>query len=44
MPVFVGCVTLAAGLLLMAAPGRVSGLLGLEDQEPALRIGADEIA
>ena len=41
---FVGCVTLAAGLLLIAGPGRVSGLLGLEGQEPALRvIGASDL-
>ena len=41
---FVGCVTLAAGLLLIAGPGRLSGLLGLEGQEPALRvIGASDL-
>jgi hypothetical protein len=37
MPVFVGCVTLAAGVTLVAAAGRVTAALGLEGQETAVR-------
>ena len=44
MPTFVGCVTLAAGVTLIAAPGRSAALLGLEGQEPAMRaIGASDL-
>jgi hypothetical protein len=44
MPAFVGGVTLAAGLSLLAAPRRTAALLGLEGQEPALRaIGASDL-
>lgn len=37
MPVFVGGVTLVAGVVLLAAPGRVSGRLGLDGEDAALR-------
>ena len=44
MPAFVGCVTLAAGAGLVASPGTVAGPLGLQGQEPALRlIGASDL-
>jgi hypothetical protein len=36
-PTFVGCVTLVAGTTLVAAPQRMSGPLGLEGQDTALR-------
>ncbi len=38
MPQFVGGVTLVAGAVLVAAPDRVAGPLGLDDQDPALRL------
>jgi len=45
MPVFVGCVTLAAGLALVSAPGRMAGLLGLTGQDAAVRaIGVSDLA
>ena len=45
MPVLVGCVTLAAGVALVAAPGRASGPLGLDGQETAIRaIGLADLA
>jgi len=37
LPVFVGYVTLAAGAALAAAPGRVTGPLGLDGQDMAVR-------
>ena len=37
LPVFVGCVTLAAGAGLALAPSRVTGPLGLEGQDMAVR-------
>ena len=44
LPAFVGGVTLVAGLALLAAPGRVGGRLGLDDQDAALRaIGASDL-
>ena len=44
MPVLVGCVTLAAGAELLAAPRRTAALLGLEGQETAFRlIGAADL-
>ncbi len=44
VPVFVGCVTLAAGAALLVAPGRLSGPLGLHGQETALRaIGLSDL-
>jgi len=44
MPTFVGCMTLAAGVAMVAAPGRSAALLGLEGQEPAMRaIGASDL-
>jgi hypothetical protein len=44
MPRFVGGVTLVAGAVLLAAPDRLSGALGLEGQDPALRlIGASDL-
>jgi hypothetical protein len=44
MPVFVGCVTLAAGVALIAAPGRATGALGLEGQDTAVRLlGASDL-
>jgi hypothetical protein len=44
VPVFVGLVTLAAGSALLAAPGRASGLLGLDGQDTALRaIGVSDL-
>lgn len=44
VPGFVGCVTLAAGAALLAAPGRVSGPLGLDGQDAALRaIGVSDL-
>jgi hypothetical protein len=44
MPVFVGCVTLAAGVALVAAPRLATGPLGLDGQETAMRaIGASDL-
>ena len=44
MPVFVGCVTLAAGAALVVAPGRATGPLGLEGQDTAVRaIGVSDL-
>ena len=44
MPQFVGYVTFVAGAALLAVPGRVSGPLGLDGQDPALRlIGASDL-
>jgi len=44
MPVFVGCVTLVAGTALAAAPGRVTGPLGLDGQDLAVRaIGVSDL-
>jgi hypothetical protein len=44
MPVFVGCVTLAAGAALAIAPGRLTGPLGLDGQDAALRaIGVSDL-
>jgi hypothetical protein len=44
LPVFVGCVTLATGAALAAAPGRVTGPLGLEGQDVAVRaIGVSDL-
>ena len=44
LPVFVGCVTLAAGAVLAIAPGRVTGMLGLEGQDTAVRaIGVSDL-
>jgi hypothetical protein len=44
MPGFVGWVTLGAGTALVAAPGRVSGPLGLAGQDVALRaIGLSDL-
>ena len=44
MPVFVGCVTLAAGAALVAAPGPVTRLLGLDGQDTAMRaIGLSDL-
>ena len=41
---FVGSVTLVAGAALVAAPGRMSGPLGLDGQERALRaIGVSDL-
>ncbi len=45
VPLVAGWVTLAIGALLLAAPERVTGPLGLEGQEPAMRaIGASDLA
>ena len=44
LPVFVGCVTLAAGTALVAAPGTLTGPLGLEGQDAAVRaIGVSDL-
>ena len=44
MPQFVAGVTLVAGAVLVAAPGRVSRPLGLDGQDPALRlVGASDL-
>jgi hypothetical protein len=44
MPTLVGCVTLAAGLALIAAPRLATGPLGLEGQETAMRaIGVSDL-
>jgi hypothetical protein len=44
LPVFVGCVTLAAGAALIAAPGRAAAALGLDGQDAAMRaIGASDL-
>jgi hypothetical protein len=44
MPAFVGCVTLAAGLALIAAPRLATGPLGLEGQETSMRaIGVSDL-
>jgi len=44
MPVLVGCVTLAAGAALVAAPERATAALGLEGQDTAMRlIGASDL-
>jgi hypothetical protein len=44
MPAFVGCVTLAAGIALLARPALATGPLGLEGQETAMRlIGASDL-
>ena len=44
MPAFVGCVTLAAGVALIAAPRLATGPLGLEGQETAMRaIGVSDL-
>ena len=44
VPVFVGCVTLAAGAALAAAPGSLTGPLGLDGQETAVRaIGVSDL-
>ena len=44
MPVFVGCVTLVAGSVLLAAPGRLTAVLGIEGQELAVRaIGLSDL-
>ena len=44
MPQFVGAVTLVAGAVLVAVPGRVSRSLGLDGQDPALRlVGASDL-
>ncbi|HYN49779.1 MAG TPA: hypothetical protein VES62_02540 [Thermoleophilaceae bacterium] len=41
---FVGCVTLATGAALAAAPGRVTGPLGLDGQDMAVRaIGLSDL-
>jgi len=37
MPAFVGCATLAIGGALVVAPGRLTGPLGLDGQETAVR-------
>jgi len=37
MPAFVGCATLAIGAALAVAPGRLTGPLGLDGQETAVR-------
>ena len=37
MPAFVGCVTLAAGAALAVSPGLLTGRLGLEGQDLAVR-------
>jgi len=43
-PVFVGCVTLAAGTALVAAPGVLTGPLGLPGQDAAVRaIGVSDL-
>jgi hypothetical protein len=44
MPAFVGCVTLAAGAALLAAPRLSTKSLGLDGQETAMRlIGASDL-
>ena len=44
MPAFVGCVTLAAGIAMLARPSLATGPLGLEGQETAMRlIGASDL-
>ena len=44
MPVFAGYVTLAIGAALVAAPRLVTGPLGLDGQEPAVRaIGVSDL-
>ena len=44
MPTVVGCITLAAGVALVAAPRLGTGPLGLEGQETAMRlIGASDL-
>ena len=44
LPVFVGCVTLGAGAVLAAAPGRLTGPLGLDGRDAAVRaIGAADL-
>lgn len=44
LPVFVGCVTLATGAALAAAPGRATGPLGLDGQDMAVRaIGVSDL-
>ena len=44
MPVFVGCVTLAAGAALVISPRLLTGRLGLEGQDLAMRaIGASDL-
>ena len=44
MPVFVGCVTLAAGAALVVAPRAVTGPLGLDGQDAAVRaIGVSDL-
>ena len=44
MPVFVGCVTLAAGAALVSSPRLLTGRLGLEGQDAAVRaIGASDL-
>jgi hypothetical protein len=44
LPVFVGCVTLAAGAALATAPGRLTGPLGLDGQDTAVRaIGVSDL-
>ena len=45
MPVLVGCVTLAAGVVLTAAPGLVTRPLSLEGQDAAVRaVGLADLA
>jgi hypothetical protein len=44
MPVFVGCVTLAAGAALVASPRLLTDRLGLEGQDAAVRaVGAADL-
>jgi hypothetical protein len=44
MPVFAGCVTLATGVALVASPGLLTGRLGLDGQDAAVRaIGASDL-
>ena len=44
LPVFVGCVTLAAGAALAVAPDRLTGPLGLDGQDLAVRaIGLSDL-
>ena len=45
VPLVAGWVTLAIGAVLLAAPARATGLLGLEGQEAAMRaLGAADLA
>lgn len=44
MPALVGCVTLVVGAVAVAAPGRVTGALGLQGQDTAMRaVGAADL-